>query len=341
VVTCAAYIGGRRVADVALDAIDGALRQEEGFVWIGLYEPEEELLRVVQREFGLHDLAIEDAHRAHQRPKVELYADSLFVVLRTAHITDAESRRRVEFGETHVFVGRHYVVTVRHGSQRSHAELRTRCEASPTLLAKGPGFVLYALVDFLVDQYFPIVAALEEDVAGLEEQLIGDIDQPISRTTLTHIYRLKRDLLAIKRAVAPLIEVCNRLTRFDLDLIPDDTRPYFRDVFDHVIRINEMVDNLRELLTTAFEVNLSMISVEENQDMKRLAEWSVEQNRDMRRLAGWAAIIAVPTMIAGIYGMNFQFMPELSWWFGYPFALVLMGGACIALFAAFKRSGWL
>lgn len=155
------------------------------------------------------------------------------------------------------------------------------------------------------------------------------------------IYRLKRDLLAIRRAVAPLVEVCNRLTRFDLDLIPDDTCPYFRDVFDHVMRINEMVDNLRELLTTAFEVNLSLISVEENQDMKRLAEFSVEQNRDMWRLAAWAALIAVPTMIAGIYGMNFQLMPELSWWFGYPLALVVMGIACAALYAAFKRSGWL
>ena len=341
VVTCAAYTDGRRVADVALEGIDGVLRDDEGFVWIGLYEPTEDLLRIVQRAFGLHDLAIEDAHRAHQRPKVEQYADSLFVVLRTAHLTDGDSRRRVAFGETHVFVGRRYLVTVRHGSERSHTELRARCEASPALLGKGPGFVLYALVDFLVDQYFPIVAALEEDVASLEEQLIGDSDQPISRTTLTHIYRLKRDLLSIKRAVAPLIEVCNRLTRFDLDMIPDDTRPYFRDVFDHVIRINEMVDSLRELLTTAFEVNLSLISVEENQDMKRLAEWSVEQNRDMRRLAGWAAIIAVPTMIAGIYGMNFQFMPELSWVFGYPLALVLMGGSCVGLFVAFKRSGWL
>jgi magnesium transporter len=196
-------------------------------------------------------------------------------------------------------------------------------------------------MDFLVDQYFPIVAALEEDVGDLEEQLIGDADQPVNRSTLTRIYRLKRDLLALKRAVAPLVEVCNRLMRFDLDLIPDDTRPYFRDVFDHVIRINEMVDSLRELLTTAFEVNLSLVSIDENQEMKRLAEFSVEQNRDMRRLAAWAAIIAVPTMIAGVYGMNFQVMPELSWWFGYPLALGVMGAAGGTLYVAFKHSGWL
>ncbi len=340
VVTCAAYADGCRVANVDLDGIAKALSRTDGFIWIGLYEPDEDLLRIVQREFGLHDLAIEDAHRAHQRPKLEQYRDSLFVVLRTAHLTEVEPLR-VEFGETHAFVGRHYVVTVRHGSQRSHAELRARCEASPLLLAKGTGFVLYALMDFLVDQYFPIVVTLEEQIAHLEEQLIGDTNEPISRTTLTHIYRLKRELLAIKRAVAPLVEVCNRLTRFDLDLIPDDTRPYFRDVFDHVMRINEMVDNLRELLTTAFEVNLSLISVEENHDMKQLAEFAVEQNRDMRRLAAWAAIIAVPTMIAGVYGMNFRIMPELDWWFGYPLALALMVTACGGLFSAFKRSGWL
>ena len=341
VVTCAAYAAGRRVADVALDEIHQVLYQTDGFIWIGLYEPDEALLRIVQREFGLHDLAIEDAHRAHQRPKLEQYQDSLFVVLRTAQLTDTDPQRRVGFGETHVFVGRNYVVTVRHGSLRAHTELRARCEASPALLAKGPGFVLYALMDFLVDQYFPIVAALEEDVAHFEEQLIGDADEPVNRSTLTQIYQLKRELLAMKRAVAPLIEVCNRLMRFDIALLHDDTRPYFRDVFDHVIRINEMIDNLRELLTTAFEVNLSLVSIEENQEMKRLAEFSVEQNRDMRRLAAWAAIIGVPTMVAGIYGMNFQVMPELSWWFGYPLALGVMTVSSGALFAGFKRSGWL
>jgi magnesium transporter len=341
VVTCAAYAAGRRIGDVALDNIRDVLARNDAFIWIGLYEPDEDLLRVVQREFGLHDLAIEDAHRAHQRPKLEQYEDSLFVVLRTAQLVDPDPQRRLGFGETHVFVGRQYLVTVRHGSHRSHTELRARCEASPGLLAKGPGFVLYALMDFLVDQYFPIVAVLEEDVGDLEEQLIGDADQPVNRRTLTQIYRLKRDLLALKRAVAPLVEVCNRLTRFDFDLIPDDTRPYFRDVFDHVMRINEMIDNLRELLTTAFEVNLSMVSIDENHEMKRLAEFSVEQNRDMRRLAAWAAIIALPTLIAGVYGMNFQAMPELSWWFGYPLALGLMAVCSLGLFVGFKHSGWL
>jgi magnesium transporter len=308
---------------------------------VGLHEPSETLLRQVQQAFGLHDLAIEDAHRAHQRPKLEQYPDSLFVVLRTAQPAAVAGRPGVAFGETHVFVGRRYVVTVRHGSQRPHAVLRARCEATPALLAQGPGFVLYALMDFLVDQYFPLVAALEEAVAALEEPLIGATDAPVSRTTLTAIYRLKRDLLAVKRAVAPLVEVCTRLTRFDLALIPAATRPYFRDVFDHVLRINELVDTLRELLTAAFEVHLSLVSVEENRDTKRLAQVAVEQNRDTRRLAAWAAIIAVPTLIAGVYGMNFQLMPELGWWFGYPLALAGMGAACVALYWGFKRSGWL
>src|SRR6266511_2314184 len=288
VVTCAAYAGGRRLADVPLDHIGDVLDGVDGFIWIGLYEPDEDLLRKVQKEFKLHDLAIEDAHRAHQRPKLEQYEQSLFVVLRTAYlIHSADGLLSVKFGETHVFVGPRYVLTVRHGSQRAYTELRARCEASPKLLARGPGFVLYALMDFLVDQYFPIVAALEEEVATLEEQLLGDTDR-VSRQTLARIYQLKRDLL-----------------------------------------------------TTAFEVNLSMISVEENKEMKRLAEWSVEQNRDMRRLAAWAAIIAVPTMIAGIEGMNFERMPELHMALGYPLALVSMVGSCVALFVGFKRTGWL
>jgi magnesium transporter len=344
VVACAAYAGGRRVADVPLDQIDQALRRDDWFVWIGLYEPSEEVLATVQRQFGLHDLAIEDAHRAHQRPKMEQYQDSLFVVIRTAQLGEpdpAGGDPRLHFGETHVFVGQRYVVTVRHGSLRSHVELRARCEATPHLLAQGPGFVLYALMDFLVDQYFPIVAAFEDEVTQLEEDLFGTTSPYDSRDTVARIYQLKRDLLAIKRAVAPLVDVCNRLMRFDLELIPADTRPYFRDIYDHAIRINEMVDNLRELLTTAFEVNLSLISAQLNEEMKQLAVAAASENRDTRRLAAWAAIIAVPTMIAGIYGMNFSNMPELSWEYAYPLVLGLMGLVCASLYVGFKRSGWL
>jgi magnesium transporter len=322
VINCAAYAGGRRVADLALDQLRDAVSGEDVFVWLGLYEPDTTTLQQVQRQFGLHELAIEDAFHAHQRPKLELYDDTLFAVLRTAQLVGEP--RHIEFGETHVFVGRRFVVSVRHGSLRSHVDLRARCESTPHLLAKGPGFVLYALMDFVVDQYFPIVEALEEHLEELEEEIFGD---RFSRETTGGIYQLKRDLLAIKRAVSPLIDVCNRLVRFDSVLIPEDTRPYFRDVYDHVVRINDMVDNTRELLTTALEANLSMISV--------------SQNEDTKRLAAWAAIIAVPTMVAGIYGMNFRHMPELSWAAGYPVSLGVMALACLGLYRGFKRSGWL
>jgi magnesium transporter len=322
VINCAAYAGGCRVADLSIDRIGDALRQEDRFVWVGLYEPSADVLARVQRQFGLHDLAIEDAHTAHQRPKLEQYDNSLFVVLRTAQL--APGQAGLEFGETHVFVGPRYVVSVRHGSLQSHVGLRTRCEATPQLLVKGPGYVLYALMDFIVDQYFPIVTELEDELEAIEDEIF---DQRPGRGATARIYTLKRDLLRLKRAVSPLVDVCNRLVRFEHDLIPADTRPYFRDVYDHVVRINEMIDTQRELLTMALEANLSLISS--------------EQNEHTKRLAAWAAIIAVPTAIAGIWGMNFDWMPELRWRYGYLFALATMIGACGGLYAGFKRSGWL
>jgi magnesium transporter len=321
VINCAAYSGGKRIADLPICDVSEALQEHDRFVWIGLYEPGEEVLRQVQREFGLHDLAVEDALAAHQRPKLELYDGSIFVVLRTAQL---DGDRQLEFGETHVFVGERYIISVRHGSLKSHIGLRARCEASPQLLGKGPGYVLYALMDFIVDQYLPIVEALEEQLQELEDQIFK---QKFTRDTTEHIYRLKRDLLGLKRTVSPLVDVCNRLMRFDLDLIPDDTRLYFRDIYDHVVRVNEMIDNLRELLTTALEANLSLVSV--------------SQNEDTKRLAAWAAIIAVPTMIAGIYGMNFSNMPELQWAYGYYAVMAVMVTTCLGLWFGFRRSGWL
>jgi magnesium transporter len=340
-VACAVYSDGRRVADLSLDQILQPIHRDQGFVWIGLYEPSQSLLQSVQHQFGLHDLAVEDAHKAHQRPKLEQYQDSLFVVIRTAQFAAGDESRRLELGETHVFVGTDYVVTVRHGSVRSHTELRARCEASPGQLAQGPGYVLYALMDFLVDQYLPILAEFEDQVADLEEALFSDDVSTSPRENVAEIYRLKRDLLSLKRAVAPLVDVCNRLMRFDMELIPAETRPYFRDVYDHVIRLNEMIDNLRELLTTAFEVNLSFLSLATNEEMKQVAVASAQENRQQRRLAAWAAIIAVPTMIAGIYGMNFADMPELTWHYGYPAVMIGMAAICTALYVGFRRSGWL
>jgi magnesium transporter len=322
VIDCAAYAQGLRVATVEIADISEQIKHEDRFVWVGLYEPDEGLLREIQEEFGLHDLAIEDAHCAHQRPKLEQYENCLFVVLRTAQLVGEP--HHIAFGETHIFVGPRFIVSVRHGSLQSHVGLRARCEASQDLLAKGPGFVLYALMDFVVDQYFPIVEALEEQVVKLEEVIFGE---KFIKETTSRIYHLKRELLSIKRAVSPLVDVCNRLMRFDLDLVPTDTKPYFRDVYDHAVRINEMVDTLRELLATALDANLSIISV--------------SQNKDTKRLAAWAAIIAVPTAIAGIYGMNFEFMPELGWRFGYAVALGTMAVLCSGLWLGFKRSGWL
>ena len=320
VVDCAAYAVGRRVGTLPLEQAGVALEATDQFVWVGLYEPDADVLSVVQRQFHLHDLAVEDAQSAHQRPKLELYQDSLFVVLRTAQLTPAG----LEFGETHVFVGARYLVSVRHGSHKSHAAVRSRCEATPHLLAKGPAFVLHALMDFIVDQYFPIMDALEDQLEDLEGEIFGET---MNRGTTKRIYSLRRELVALKRAVLPLIDVCSRLTRFDGDLIPADTKPYFRDVYDHVVRINEMIDTQRELLTTALDANLSLVSV--------------QQNEHTKRLAAWAAMIAVPTMIAGIYGMNFRGMPELEWEYGYFIALAAMLAACALLFAGFRRSGWL
>jgi magnesium transporter len=219
-VACTLYADGHRVAELAPEEIGQPIHRDEGFVWIGLYEPSQPLLQLVQQQFGLHDLAIEDAHRAHQRPKLEQYHDSVFVVIRTAQFASGSDEKRLEFGETHVFVGADYVVTVRHGSVRSHTELRARCEASPSQLVQGPGYVLYALMDFLVDQYFPIVQELEDQVADIEEMLFSHAGESTSRETVAEIYRLKRDLLSLKRTVAPLIDVCNRLVRFDVPLIP-------------------------------------------------------------------------------------------------------------------------
>ena len=323
VIDCAAYEGGRRVSSLRLEDLHSYLASHpDGFVWAGLYEPSDDVLRTVQRQFSLHDLAIEDAYRAHQRPKLEQYEDTLFAVLRTVQFAGQDEH--LEFGETHVFIGDRFVVSVRHGSLQSHVGLRARCESTPQLLAKGPGYVLYALMDFIVDQYFPVIESLSERLGGLEEAIFED---QVTRNTTGAIYHLKRDLLTVRRAVSPLIDVCNRLVRFESPLLPEDTRVYFRDVYDHVVRLNEMVDTQRELLTTALEANLSLISI--------------TQNDHMKRLAAWAAIIAVPTMVAGVYGMNFSNMPELHWAYGYPLSIGLMLVACVGLYFGFRRAGWL
>lgn len=321
VVNCAAYTEGRRVANVELQDVHQMLKETNQFVWIGLHEPSEEVLREVQEQFGLHDLAVEDARNAHQRPKVELYGDSVFIVLRTVQMN---KDHHIEFGETHFFVGENFIVTIRHGSSVSYTNVRARCESTPHLLSKGQGFVLYAVMDFIVDQYFPVIHELEQDLQTVEDKVFKE--KP-SRTTTEHIYQLKRELLEVKRITSPLVDICNRLMRFEIKCISEETRPYFRDVYDHAIRINEVVDNTRELLNTALEANFSLISI--------------SQSDVSKKFAGWAAIIAVPTMVAGFYGMNFKFMPELDWRYGYPSVVVFTISACVIVYYFFRRSGWL
>jgi len=323
VVDCAAYADGRRVGDLSLEEIRPALEREGQFVWLGLFEPDEALMRRVQQQFALHDLAVEDAYAAHQRPKLEVYDDSLFAVLRTAAMVD--DGPTVVFGETHAFVGHNYIVTVRHGSLQSHSGLRHRCESMPHLLAKGPGYVLYALMDFVVDQYLPVVQRLEEEVERLEETILDDV--PDAGSVTADVFRLKREAVSLRRAIAPLVDVCNRLMRFELPIIPEDTHVYFRDVYDHVLRLDEAIDAQRELLTTALEAHWSMLSV--------------AQNEQMKRITAWAGMIAVPTMIAGIWGMNFAHMPELQWAYGYHLALGVMTAASAGLYVWFRKSGWL
>lgn len=322
IVNSAAYREGRRIAKVELGEVGAILKQPDCFLWIGLHAPGEALLQQVQQKFGLHELAIEDALRAHQRPKIETYGDSLFIVLRTAQMNAKE--QHIDFGETHFFVGVNFIISVRHGSSLAYTEVRTRCESKPQLLCKGPSFALYALMDSIVDQYFPVVQELEQQLEEIEEKIFNGTP---NRETTEQIYHLKRELLAVKRAVSPLIDMCNRLVRYDFDLIPDDTRTYFRDIYDHAIRINEMVDNTRELLGTALEANFSLISI--------------SQSEVGKKFAGWAAIIGVPTMIAGIYGMNFHFMPGLNWEYGFEVVLILTFGSCIGLYLFFRRAGWL
>ena len=321
VVGCAAYASGRRVADVDIEQTERVDTSDGRFVWIGLHEPDEALLRKVQQRFGLHDLAVEDAHRAHQRPKLEVYGDSLFIVLRTAQLHEG----KIQCGETHIFAGHGYVVTVRHGSSHSYAEVRARCESAPKMLTMGESFVVYSIMDFVVDNYFPILHAFETEVDALEDAVFA---QSWKRRDVERTYELRHELMQLRRAVSPLLDVCTRIMRFDApSLIDRAMHPYFRDVQDHVIRVTESIDSLRELLTAALEANLLLASV--------------QQNDVTKKLAGWAAILAVPTAIAGIYGMNFEHMPELKEPLGYPAVLILIIGLCLFLYSRFKRAGWL
>jgi magnesium transporter len=319
VVNCVAYEGGRRKGDV--DLASACPSESDGcFVWIGLHEPTKEMLRTVQQRFGLHDLAVEDALVAHQRPKLEVYGKSVFIALRTAQLID----KKVQFGETHIFAGRGYVVTVRHGSTTAYREVRARCEGVPKMLAMGESFVVYSLMDFIVDNYFPVLHELETEADRLEEEVFAHRSD---RADVERIYDVRHELLLLRRAVQPLQEVCNRIMRYDVPLIDHAMNDYFRDIQDHVIQVVESIDNLRDLLASALEANMLLLSL--------------AQNDVTKKLTGWAAILSIPLAIASVYGMNFKNMPELEYPYGYPITMVVILGLCCLLFYRFRRAGWL
>ncbi len=323
IVDCAVYRDGRRRrgGELALREAARARQLEDHFVWIGLHEPTPEEFDSVRREFDLHELAVEDAINAHQRPKLEEYGDSLFVVLKTASYSD--ELELVTLGEINLFIGHGFVVSVRHGEASALDHVRRNIEARPDLLRHGPGAVLHAVIDKVVDDYQPVADQLEEDI----EQVEVDVFSPSRQASVERIYKLKREVLEFHHAVAPLGEPVERLASERLPHVSAHMRTYFRDVEDHVVRVSERIDGFRDLLTGVLTANLTQVSI--------------QQNEDVRKISAWVAIIAVPTMIAGIYGMNFEHMPELRWTYGYPLALALMGSACLVLWRYFKRVGWL
>jgi magnesium transporter len=322
IVDLAVYQDGQRKDDVSLELAFEACHRPGALVWIGLHEPTADEFDSVRREFELHELAVEDAMKGHQRPKLDVYEDEqLFIVLKTARYFEPDT---LEFGEIHIFVGEGYVVTVRHGEATPLHDVRLQLEKRPELLRNGAGAVLHAIFDKVVDDYTPVLTNLDVDITELEAEAFGD-ETPTGLTE--RIYRLKRQVINLHRAIAPLTEPLGRLADGRYPLIHEDMRPYFRDVYDHLLRAVQQADQFRELLTSILEANLTQVSV--------------RQNEEMRKISAWAAILAVPTLIAGIYGMNFQNMPELKWHYGYPLALFAMFGISVGLYNFFRHIDWL
>ena len=314
------YHQGKRVADIGLDEAGEWATREGHLVWIGLLDPPEAELRIVQQQFGLNPLAIEDAAQPHRRPKLQRYGDSLFVVARTAEMVGD----RIAFGETHLFVGCGYIVSVRHGPSASYRQVRVHCESSPASLARGESFILHSILDFIVENYSAVLERVQEEAENIENDLLAE---RLSPAQVQRLYILRRDLLKLRSGVLPLVEVCRRLEHSEL--LPMDAKMelLFRDVTDHVRSVQEEIDALREMLAFCFEASL--------------ATSQSQQTIISRRLAAWAAILAVPTALAGIYGMNFSEMPELHWRYGYYVVLGIVVITCIGLYVNFRRRDWL
>jgi magnesium transporter len=324
-VSCVAYEHGRKIADIPVADISEYVSRPNCFVWVALVEPTAEELDEMAHEFGLHELAVEDARKGHQRPKIEEYGDSLFAVLHPAEmIRNAEGGEELNIGEVDIFVGRNYVLTVRHRTQLGFSGVRARTEREPENLAHGAGFVFYALIDNVVDRYFPVLDQFETRLETAEEQLFRGAS---TRSKIEELYGLKRELMALKHVVAPLMEAVGKLFGGRVPQLCGGTQEYLRDVYDHLARINGTIDSTREMLTTAIQVNLALIGISDNEVTKRLA--------------AYGALITVPTLIAGIYGMNFKDMPELSWPIGYPLAIFVMIAIDAILFVRFRRANWI
>lgn len=314
------YSDGKRHGPVTLTDPRAATVAGSDFIWIGLSQPTAEELQAVQENFGLHPLAVEDASNGHQISKLEVYGDHLFVVAKTAHLEDDH----IAYGSTAIFVGEHFIISVRQGSARSHSELREHLEITPSLLREGTDYVLHAILDFIVDGYFPIVESIEEDVFKMEQTMLNTF---LTREEVTRIFNLRRELIRFQRVLGPMLEVCRKLVNLQLPCVDDTSRPYFRDVLDHMQRVESTISGIRDVLISVFEVS-------------HLLEQQ-RQGTIMRQLAAWAAILAVPTAIAGIYGMNFENMPELKTQWGYFVVIAIIASICVALYIRFKASKWL
>ncbi|MEU7046105.1 magnesium and cobalt transport protein CorA [Streptomyces varsoviensis] len=337
IVRAAVYRDGHRVATPATlaDTYRQLHAEPSGMAWIGLHRPSEAELLSLSDEFDLHQLAVEDALEAHQRPKLERYGETLFVVLRAARYLDAPEE--VDFGELHVFVGPDFVITVRHGAAPDLSTVRSRMEATPELMALGPEAVLYAILDAVVDGYAPVVEGVQNDIDEIETEVFGG-DPAVSR----RIYELSREMVEFQRATRPLVEILRRLmagfTKYGTD---EELQRYLRDVADHVTHTSERVDGFRSALADILAVNATLVNQQQNAEMRALAEAGFEQNEEVKKISSWAAILFAPTLVGTIYGMNFDHMPELHWLLGYPFAVGLMALVCVSLYFIFKRRDWL
>lgn len=320
IVNCVAYRKGVRLEAFPIDDISEIIQQPDIFLWIGLHEPDDALLNKMQEEFGLHELAMEDARAAHQRPKLEAYGESLFIVAKTATLID----NKIVFGETHLFAGKNYLITLRHGTSTSYSPIRGNCENHPHRLALGTGYALYAVLDAIVDNYLVAVSELRGQFNQIEEDIF---EARVSRARLRRIYSIKRELMLLRDAAQPLVDICNELVRFHENVIPKPIRVYMRDVQDHCRRVIESCDSMREMLMSAMQINLAMVSI--------------GQNDVVRQLAGWGAILALPTVVFSLYGMNFEFMPELGWRYSYFTVLGATLGGCVWLYVKLKKTGWL